>query len=95
MLEDVEARAKRYIETVEKAMGELEEKSSPITVTRSAVAEVIALARQYLHDAKFFLESGKAVSSLASVAYVEGLLDGLRRIGLVRLDSWEAPAAEG
>lgn len=41
-----------------------------------------------LEDAKYYRERNKLETSLASVAYCEGLLDGLRLLGVVEF-SWQ------
>ncbi|MCD6368829.1 MAG: cytidylyltransferase family protein [Thermoproteales archaeon] len=49
----------------------------------SKVKEVIDLANAYVNDARYYLEKGDVFTSLACVAYAEGLLDSLRFQGLV------------
>ena len=52
----------------------------------SKVDEIIDEAKRYLEDAKYYLKRGKPETSLASVAYSEGLLDALRMLGLVKFE---------
>ena len=52
----------------------------------SKVDETIDEAKRYLEDAKYYLKKGKPETSLASVAYSEGLLDALRMLGLVKFE---------
>jgi len=52
----------------------------------SKVDEIIDEAKRYLEDAKYYLKKGKPETSLASVAYSEGLLDALRMLGLVKFE---------
>ena len=52
----------------------------------SKVDEIVDEAKRYLEDAKYYLKKGKLETSLASVAYSEGLLDALRMLGLVEFE---------
>lgn len=52
----------------------------------SKVDEIVDEAKRYLKDAKYYLKKGKPETSLASVAYSEGLLDALRMLGLVKFE---------
>jgi len=52
----------------------------------SKVDEIVDEAKRYLEDAKYYLKKGKLETSLASVAYSEGLLDALRMLGLVKFE---------
>ena len=52
----------------------------------SKVDEIVDEAKRYLEDAKYYLKKGKPETSLASVAYSEGLLDALRMLGLVEFE---------
>ena len=45
------------------------------------MSEVLRWALDYLADAKYYKAQGKLETSLTSVAYCEGLLDGLRLYG--------------
>ncbi|RJS85568.1 DUF357 domain-containing protein [Candidatus Bathyarchaeota archaeon] len=74
--------AARYIEKTEKVLKDLTVKKC-YTINENLVMEVIEEAERYLKDAKFYLERGTAATSLASIAYSEGLLDALRMLGLV------------
>jgi hypothetical protein len=79
----LEALAAKYIGSAEKVLAELKRNSTPITVNEAAVTEVLRWATDYLEDAKYYKVQGKLETSLTSVAYCEGLLDGLRLIGAV------------
>ncbi|MCD6089212.1 DUF357 domain-containing protein [Candidatus Bathyarchaeota archaeon] len=52
----------------------------------SKVDDIVDEAKRYLEDAKYYLKKGKPETSLASVAYSEGLLDALRMLGLVKFE---------
>ena len=47
---------------------------------------VLRWAADYLADAKYYKAQGKLETCLTSVAYCEGLLDGLRLLGAVKFE---------
>ncbi|MEM0044954.1 MAG: DUF357 domain-containing protein [Desulfurococcaceae archaeon] len=49
---------------------------------------ILELARSYLSDAKYYYEEGDYITSLACIAYAEGLLDSLRVAGYVKGIEW-------
>jgi FAD synthetase len=65
----------------------------PIKTARSVAADIkeinkiIDEAKRYLEERKYYLAEEKSETSLASVAYSEGLLDALRMLGLIEF-SW-------
>jgi hypothetical protein len=79
----LEALAAKYIGSAEKVLSELKRQPTPITVNEAIVSEVLRWAVDYLADAKYYKAQGKLETSLTSVAYCEGLLDGLRLMGAV------------
>ena len=76
-IEDVE-RIKAYIDNVELAL-----KNIDIDRLRSSEKHIIELVKDYLYDSKYYLEKGDLFTSLACIAYAEGLLDCLKRLGIV------------
>ncbi len=80
--EDPAERASRYIATLEKALEKLSLPNQDRVVKATRIAEVYDAIRRYLRDARFYLSSGKATTSLASIAYAEGLVDALRLLEL-------------
>jgi len=82
--EDPAERAERYIQSFESAL----EKNRILTVDSSvniASIKVVSDALQrYLKDARYYLENEKPTTSLASIAYAEGLLDALAYLGLTK-----------
>jgi hypothetical protein len=78
-----EELAAKYIGSAEKVLASLTRTRTPITVNESTVSEVLRWAQDYLADAKYYKAQGKLGTSLTSVAYCEGLLDGLRLMGAV------------
>lgn len=80
MSENPSERARIYLSTVEKILTMTDDLSDP------GALRIIDYARRYVADSKYFLESGKPTTALASVAYAEGLLDSLKILGFVGED---------
>jgi FAD synthetase len=78
--------AAKYIEKTERALRELEITQKPVCLDPMRMDEVVDEAKRYLDDAKYYLGKGEDETSLASVAYSEGLLDALRMLGLARFE---------
>ena len=78
-----EQLAAKYISSAEKVLETLTRTQTPVTVNEATVNEVLRWAADYLADAKYYKAQGKLGTSLTSVAYCEGLLDGLRLMGAV------------
>jgi FAD synthetase len=72
-----------YIRKAEKVFEDLEQAKSFQPIDASKVENVLDEAKRYLEDAKYYYGKGTFETSLASVAYCEGLLDALRILGLV------------
>jgi FAD synthetase len=53
-------------------------------VKTSNIDRVTDAIRRYLQDARHYLDQGRATTSLASVAYAEGLLDALKFLELTQ-----------
>ncbi len=83
MSEGTEEKAGKYIEAVEKALSELTFSKLSVNIGSKEVQQVVDLARRYLSDAKYFTQTRKISSSLASISYAEGLLDAVKLLGLV------------
>jgi len=82
--EEPAERAEHYIRSFEGAL-----QSNRVLIADSQVkATSIKLAsdalQRYLKDAKYYLENQKPTTSLASIAYAEGLLDALVYLGLTK-----------
>ncbi len=82
----LEALAAKYIGSAEKVLSELKRLPLPLTVDEATVSEVLRWATDYLADAKYYKAQGKLETSLTSIAYCEGLLDGLRLMGAVTFE---------
>jgi len=54
-----------------------------MTITQSQLDYVLELVKGYLKDAGHYTEKRKPVTSLACIAYAEGLLDTLKFLELV------------
>lgn len=76
MSEDPGERARAYLGTVEKILGGTNTGHNP------EVLKVIDYVKRYMTDCRYFLETGKPTTALASIAYAEGLLDSLSLLGL-------------
>ena len=82
----LETLAAKYIGSAEKVLKELERIKLPLKVSEEEVTRVLSWAADYLEDAKYYKAQGKLETSLTSVAYCEGLLDGLRLLGAVKFE---------
>jgi len=76
MSEDPGERARTYLAFIERSLKLAENISNPDAL------RVVDYAKRYVADSKYFLETGKPTTALASVAYAEGLLDSLSIIGV-------------
>ena len=81
----VKEMAERYIKNMNKALEDVEI-TGCVSLDPRRVNEVIDEAKRYFEDAKYYLGRGHFETSLASIAYSEGLLDALRMLGLVKLE---------
>ncbi len=79
MSEDPGERAQSYLGTIEKALKKAE------TIKDHDALRIVEYAKRYVADSRYFLETGKPTTALASVAYAEGLLDSLTILGLADL----------
>jgi diphthine synthase len=72
------ARAERYVAKASGALNRLQ-----ILTSDAETLKVLELAKSYIEDARFFLNSDMIDDSLIAVSYAEGLLDCLRALGKV------------
>ena len=79
--------ASKYIQNTERVFAEIKITKGSMTISEEEIFGVIETAKRYLEDAKYYQERKKLETSLASVAYCEGLLDALRFLGIVEF-SW-------
>jgi FAD synthetase len=75
--EDPASRASRYIANLTAELEKTTATPEDTLVKESNIEKVTDAIRRYLQDARHYLDQGRATTSLASVAYAEGLLDGL------------------
>ena len=80
MNEDPGERARRYLAAMERILKLAEAVSNPDAI------RVVEYAKRYVADSRYFLETGKPTTALASVAYAEGLLDSLSIMGVADLE---------
>jgi hypothetical protein len=86
-----ELLASKYIDTAQDVLQKLQTNTVNFKVEPNRVQEVIAWAKDYLEDARYFREKKRFDTSLTSVAYCEGLLDALRLLGAVSFE-WPTKA---
>jgi FAD synthetase len=82
----LETLTTRYISMAEKVFSKLKRTQTPISLTEKMLASILSYANDYLEDAKYYKAQGNLETSLASVAYCEGLLDALRLLGAVNFE---------
>ena len=82
MSEDPAERAAQYIANFERALRELTPLKGDANVKAAKIAKVYDTINRYLQDARFYLQANKPATSLASIAYAEGLLDALKFLNL-------------
>ena len=83
----LEELVSKYIRGAERVVEEIGDVASAVRLDEEGAKRVFESAKRYLEDAKYYQEKGKLETSLASVAYCEGLLDALRLLGAVKF-SW-------
>jgi FAD synthetase len=81
--EDPAERAQAYIVGFERVLHELVPKKKDSLVRNVNITRISDTIERYLKDAHYYLEHDKPSTSLASIAYAEGLLDALKFLELV------------
>ena len=84
---NLEDLAAKYIQKTERALAAMKTVDTAVCPDVEKVKAVVEEAKRYLMDAKYYYEKQRFETSLASVAYCEGLLDALRMLGYVEF-SW-------
>jgi len=79
----------KYIRNTERVFEELKLAQDVVVIDEEKIKGIIENARRYLDDSKYYEKANKLETSLASVAYSEGLLDALRLLGVVEF-TWPA-----
>ena len=83
MRESASDRTSRYLDSTTAALKRLKVKKLPSTVSESNLSQVLDLVQGYTKDARYYSEKRRPVTSLACVAYAEGLLDAMKFLELV------------
>ncbi len=84
MSEEPRERAEQYIGKFTEVVQKLVPQRIDTKVRAVNIERVSDTIHRYLQDARFYLESGKATTALASIAYAEGLLDALNFLELTK-----------
>jgi len=79
----LDALLHKYIQNSEKVFAEIKLKQDIVVLDEDKIREIIEYARRYLSDAKYYGENKQYETGLTAVAYCEGILDGLRLLGMV------------
>jgi len=80
----------KYIQNSEKVFAEIKLKQDIVVLDEDKIREIIEYAKRYHSDAKYYGERKEYEPGLAAVAYCEGILDGLRLLGMVEF-TWPSP----
>ena len=80
MNEDPAERTRTYLEAIERPL-----KLAEAVINPDAI-RIVNYAKRYVADSRYYLETGKPTTALASVAYAEGLLDSLTIMGVADLE---------
>jgi hypothetical protein len=81
----------KYIASAEHVFKTLRIANYCVNPEADDVEKVVASAKAYLEDAKYYRDKRELEVSLTSIAYCEGLLDALKLLGTVRFE-WPAKA---
>ena len=76
----------KYIGSAEKVLKQIQRPNTKLTIGAEEAGKVIEQAKTYLSDAKYYRDNGNLETSLASIAYCEGLLDALKLLGVVQFE---------
>ena len=82
MSESASQRSARYVELTSDSLRRLRLRKVPPTLPDKQVHYVLDLAKGYVKDARHYAKTRKPVTSLACIAYAEGLLDALKFLEL-------------
>lgn len=89
LTEDPAERARKYMASFEKAFQELASTKEDTIVKAENIRRISDTMQHYLNDAHYYLEHDKPSTSLAAIAYAEGLLDALKFLELADNSSTE------
>jgi hypothetical protein len=82
----VERLVSKYIASAEHVFSEIEIVKACTSLNTDRLTKVLESAKAYLADAKYYRDEKRFETSLASVAYCEGLLDALKLLGIVKFE---------
>ena len=82
MRESASDRTAKYVEATSASLKRLRTRKLPASVAQAQFDYVLELVRGYVKDARHYAEKRKPVTSLACIAYAEGLLDALKFLEL-------------
>ena len=83
MRESAKDRSQKYIQKTSESLRRLKIRELPAAPSEQQMNYVLDSVRSYLKDAKHYSEKRKPVTSLACIAYAEGLLDAMKFLGTV------------
>ena len=83
----IKALVEKYIASTEKALQDMKQTKETIELNEKAINEIVAYAKAYLEDAKYYKDKKKYETSLTSIAYCEGLIDALKITGAIKIKS--------
>jgi hypothetical protein len=75
----------KYITSTEKTLKDMKQTKDTLKLDEKAINEIVAYAKAYLEDAKYYKDQKKFETSLTSIAYCEGLIDALKLIGAIKI----------
>jgi FAD synthetase len=81
--ESASDRTAKYVEATSASLRRLRTRKLPASVAESQFDYVLEMVRGYVKDARHYAVKRKPVTSLACIAYAEGLLDALKFLELV------------
>ena len=83
MKESASERTVKYVEATSASLRRMKPRKLPASVVQPQFDYVLEMVRGYVKDARHYAENRKPVTSLACIAYAEGLLDALKLLELV------------
>lgn len=83
MKETPEEKARTYLTSIEKVLGEMEFIKTSSGIDEERVRNIVDHVHSYAEDAKYYLQD-RPSTALAAISYAEGLLDALKFLGLVK-----------
>jgi len=80
--EELALRVKTYIDMVRHALKQVEGQE----IMGEASRKLVELAALYLKDSEHYFQAGDYATALSCIAYAEGLLDALNRLGHLKIE---------